>query len=62
MTVDSPDTRSRRPRTIVYIDGFNFYYGSVYYGSVKGTPYKWLDFRLCVNGGSVRATAPERRR
>lgn len=25
-------------RTIVYIDGFNFYYGSV-----KGTPYRWLD-------------------
>lgn len=23
----------------VYVDGFNFYYGSV-----KGTPYKWLDF------------------
>ncbi len=25
-------------RTIVYIDGFNFYYGQV-----RGTPYKWLD-------------------
>ena len=25
-------------RTCVYIDGFN-----LYYGSVKGTPYKWLD-------------------
>lgn len=25
----------------VYIDGFNFYYGCM-----KGTPYKWLDFRL----------------
>ena len=24
---------------IVYIDGFNFYYGQV-----KNTPYKWLDF------------------
>ena len=24
--------------TIVYIDGFNFYYGAV-----KGTPYKWVD-------------------
>ena len=23
----------------VYVDGFNFYYGAV-----KGTPYKWLDF------------------
>ena len=29
--------------TNVYIDGFNFYYGAV-----KGTPYKWLDFAaLC---------------
>lgn len=29
--------------TIVYIDGFNFYYGAV-----KGTPHKWLDFEaLC---------------
>lgn len=27
-------------RTSVYIDGFNFYYGAV-----KGTPYKWLDFK-----------------
>jgi hypothetical protein len=27
-----------RPRTIVYIDGFN-----LYYGAVKGTPWKWLD-------------------
>jgi len=27
-------------RTFVYIDGFNFYYGSV-----KDTPYKWLDFK-----------------
>ena len=28
------------PQTIVYIDGFNFYYGAV-----KGTALKWLDFR-----------------
>jgi len=29
--------------TIVYIDGFNFYYGAV-----KGTPHKWLDYEaLC---------------
>lgn len=29
--------------TIVYVDGFNFYYGAV-----KGTPYKWLDLEaLC---------------
>ena len=30
-------------RTIVYIDGFN-----LYYGALRGTPYKWLDLaRLC---------------
>ena len=28
-----------KPRTIVYVDGFNFYYGVV-----KSTGYKWLDF------------------
>ena len=29
--------------TFVYVDGFN-----LYYGAVKGTPYKWLDiFKLC---------------
>ena len=27
-------------RTLIYIDGFNFYYRAV-----KGTPYKWLDFK-----------------
>lgn len=27
-------------RTIVYVDGFN-----LYYGAVKGTPYKWLDLK-----------------
>jgi uncharacterized LabA/DUF88 family protein len=32
-----------RPRTIVYVDGFN-----LYYGSVKGTAYKWLDIRKLV--------------
>jgi NYN domain len=32
-----------RIRAYVYIDGFNFYYGAV-----RGTPYKWLDFnRMC---------------
>ena len=25
-------------KTVVYVDGFN-----MYYGAVKGTPYKWLD-------------------
>ena len=30
-------------KTFVYVDGFN-----LYYGAVKGTPYKWLNiFRLC---------------
>ena len=30
-------------KTIVYIDGFN-----LYYGAVKGTPYKWLNLlALC---------------
>lgn len=30
-------------RTIIYVDGFN-----LYYGGVKGTPYKWLDIlKLC---------------
>jgi hypothetical protein len=28
----------QKVRTFVYIDGFN-----LYYGSVKDTPYKWLD-------------------
>ena len=27
-------------RTFIYIDGFNFYYGSL-----KDTPHKWLDFK-----------------
>lgn len=27
-------------RTSIYIDGFN-----LYYGAVKNTPYKWLDFK-----------------
>jgi hypothetical protein len=27
-------------RTYIYIDGFNFYYGAV-----KDTQYKWLDFK-----------------
>jgi 6-hydroxy-3-succinoylpyridine 3-monooxygenase len=29
-------------RTIIYIDGFNFYYGAV-----RGTSYKWLDMEKC---------------
>ncbi len=31
-------------RTYIYIDGFNFYYGAV-----KDTPYKWLDFKNYSN-------------
>ncbi len=27
-------------RTFIYIDGFNFYYGAV-----RNTPYKWLDYK-----------------
>lgn len=30
-----------KPRAWVYIDGFN-----LYYGAVKGTPYRWLDVRV----------------
>jgi uncharacterized LabA/DUF88 family protein len=33
-----------RPRTNVYIDGFNFYYGAV-----KDTPHKWLDFEKFIS-------------
>lgn len=29
---------ARSYRTIIYVDGFNFYYGEV-----RGTPWKWLD-------------------
>ena len=35
----------KQPQTIVYIDGFNFYYGAV-----RGTPYKWLDFEALCQG------------
>lgn len=30
-------------RTCVYVDGYNFYYGLL-----KGTPYKWLDFETLL--------------
>jgi uncharacterized LabA/DUF88 family protein len=40
------------PRTNVYIDGFNFYYGAV-----RGTSYKWLNFaelcRLMLPGHTI---------
>lgn len=31
-----------KPRTMIYVDGFNFYYGAV-----RGTAYKWLDLEEC---------------
>ena len=31
-----------RPRSIIYIDGFNFYYGAM-----RGTAYKWLNLEAC---------------
>ena len=37
------DPSETGPRTIVYIDGYNFYYGAV-----RKTSYKWIDFEaLC---------------
>lgn len=43
-----------KPRTIVYVDGFN-----LYYGAVRGTPYKWLDlqrfFTLIRQHDDIRA-------
>ena len=38
MTASTEGTKTTRPQTIVYVDGFNFYYGAV-----KRTPYKWLN-------------------
>ncbi len=41
-------------RSYVYVDGFN-----LYYGAVRGTPYKWLDVRrlseLLLPGHSIEA-------
>ena len=43
MTTNPEGAEAARPQTIVYIDGFN-----LYYGAVKGTQCKWLDFQaLC---------------
>lgn len=33
-----PEPHHRRSRAIVYVDGFN-----LYYGALKGTPHRWLD-------------------
>ena len=35
-----PGIPKPKPRSIVYIDGFN-----LYYGAVRGTPYKWLNLQ-----------------
>ena len=44
-------------RSIVYIDGFN-----LYYGALKGGPYKWLDlerfFRRLRNADGPVDTLP----
>jgi hypothetical protein len=36
--VPSASLPAARPRCIIYIDGFNFYYGAL-----KGSPYQWLN-------------------
>jgi len=41
-------------RTIVYIDGFNFYYGRL-----KTTPYKWLDLFKLFDEKLIRTIVPE---
>jgi len=33
-----------RVRTVIYVDGFN-----LYYGALKGTPYKWLDLKSALS-------------
>ena len=38
MTARTEGPTTTGPQTIVYVDGFNFYYGAV-----KRTPYKWLN-------------------
>ena len=38
-------------KTNVYVDGFN-----LYYGSVRGTPYRWLDVRAMCSGLLPRST------
>lgn len=41
-------------KTNVYVDGFN-----LYYGAVKGTPYKWLDIRKYCELAFPKATINE---
>jgi uncharacterized LabA/DUF88 family protein len=40
MTASPTPGLPKRSRTVVYIDGFN-----LYYGALKGTPHKWLDLQ-----------------
>jgi len=54
MTIAVPSPSLAPRRVIVYIDGFN-----LYYGCLKGTPYKWLDLvelarQLLPNDNIVR--------
>lgn len=43
-------------RTNVYVDGFN-----LYYGALRGTPYKWLDIRrMCELLLKKHTVAPRR--
>ncbi|MEZ5246060.1 MAG: hypothetical protein R2707_13255 [Acidimicrobiales bacterium] len=39
--------------TVVYIDGFNFYYGAV-----KGTPHEWLDYQAVPSPAGVARCSP----
>ena len=39
-------------KVIVYIDGFN-----LFYGMLKGTPYKWLDLEKFADGRIIRRPA-----
>jgi uncharacterized LabA/DUF88 family protein len=41
-------------RTIVYVDGFNFYYGRL-----KSTPFKWLDLYKLFNKHLIHTVVPE---
>lgn len=47
---------SNSHRTIVYIDGYNFYYGRL-----KGTPYKWLDVVKLFENSIINQQLPTTR-
>ncbi len=40
--------------TNVYVDGFN-----LYYGCLKGTPYRWLDLGALCQASTVRMPLAE---